>query len=199
MAKQNKGNTGLEISVNGETKVSMSMDKFDRAVKEILGEVLNLTRAKMKLQTCEYSYNEKTPSGFSNAITVKSDQTAHPDLISAFNKLGGHLAVIIEDVSHQAIKRIDERIGTFQEITDKLQTYSVDEIQTDGTSLTLIGSKILSTGDVVMIKSPKIHPSDYEFGNELYAIAQDIVFEVTEYHNGKVAPDPQGDLFEEQN
>lgn len=177
----------------------MAKNKNAQEAQERTGEVLNLTRAKMKLQQCEYSYNEKTPSGFSNAITVKSDQTAHPDLITAFNKLGGHLAVIIEDVSHQSIKRIDERIGTFQEVTDKLQTYSVDEIQTDGHAFTLAGSKILTTGDVVMIKSPKIHPSEYEFGNELFAIAQDIIFEVTEYHNGKVAPDPQGDLFEEQN
>lgn len=177
----------------------MAKNKTAQEAQERTGDVLNLTRAKMKLQQCEYSYNEKTPSGFSNAITVKSDQTAHPDLITAFNKLGGHLAVIIEDVSHQSIKRIDERIGTFQEVTDKLQTYSVDEIQTDGHTFTLVGSKILTTGEMVMIKSPKIRPIEYEFGNELFAIAQDIIFEVTEYHNGKVAPDPQGDLFQENN
>lgn len=198
MAKTKKDATSIEISANG-TKVTTTLEAMNKASKKLSGEVLNITRARLKLQQCEYSYNEKTPTGFSNAITVKSDQTAHPDLLSAFAKLGGHLAVIIEDVSHQAIKRIDEKIGTFQEITDKLQTYSVDEIQTDGHTFTLVGSKILTTGDVVMIKSPKIHPNEYEFGNELFAIAQDIIYEVTEYHNGKVAPDPQGDLFEEQN
>lgn len=199
MAKSKKDATDIEISVNGTTKVNTTLEKLNKAAKQISGDVLNITRARLKLQQCEYSYNEKTPTGFSNSITVKSDQTAHPDLLLAFSKLGGHLAVIIEDVSHQSIKRIDERIGTFQEVTDKLQTYSVDEIQTDGTTFTLVGSKILTTGEMVMIKSPKVSPSTYEFGNELFAIAQDIIYEVTEYHAGKVAPDPQGDLFEEQN
>ena len=197
MAKTKKHATSIEMTANG-TKVTTTLEALNKASKKLSGEVLNITRARLKLQQCEYSYNEKTPTGFSNAITVKSDQTAHPDLINAFNKLGGHLAVIIEDVSHQSIKRIDERIGTFQEVTDKLQTYSVDEIQTDGHTFCLVGSKILTTGEMVMIKSPKIHPNEYEFGNELFAIAQDIIFEVTEYHNGKVAPELQGDLFEEQ-
>lgn len=198
MAKTKKDATSIEISSNGK-KITTTLEAMNKASKKLTGEVLNITRARLKLQQCEYSYNEKTPTGFSNAITVKSDQTAHPDLLTAFAKLGGHLAVIIEDVSHQAIKRIDEKIGAFQEITDKLQTYSVDEIQTDGVTITLVGSKILTTGDIVMIKSPKISPSNYEFGNELYEITQDIIFEVSEYHIGKVAPNPQGDLFEEQN
>lgn len=163
-----------------------------------------ITSAKLKDQSCHYSYVERLANGYQNAIGVKSDALIHSDLSKAFNNFNGHLAVICEEVLPKDVESIEECTGTKISTTDRLKVFTVTEVVLDGNfedgSVVLKGDKLLSTSECVRLETPRVKWADrYHFTNELRMAVEELIDEVLAYHSGKIAEDPQLDLFEDQN
>lgn len=163
-----------------------------------------VTSAKLKDLGCHYSYNERLANGYSNNILVKSDALIHPDLAKAFNNFNGHLAVVCEEVLPKEVESIEECTGTKVSTTEKLAVFTVQEVVIDGNfedgSVILKGEKLLSTNESARLETPKVKWSaKYDFLNELRMAVEILIEEVLAYHSGKIQPDPQGDLFEQNN
>ena len=188
--------------ISAPTHLTIDAEQLDKVLAKMQAPEMVVTSAKLHNGTCRYSYAMRTETGAHNTIKVTSDAAYHPDMGKAFSKLYAHLAVICEDVASKSVKNIEMGIGAFQEVTNKLQTYQVDEIaiMNNGEGVVLKGLKILTTGDSVGLVTPIVNWSaDYFFVNELKIAVDDIIEEVTAYHHGKVDPGPQLDLFEENN
>lgn len=173
------------------------MDALNRNENE-----LRITSATRSGGTCNYGYSQRYEGGYSDTINVKRDALIHADLVNAFNAFNPHLAVICEEIGDNEIMEIETGECKTKVSTNKLLSFTVDAVKMRGSfeegSIVLIGTKALSTGESVKLETPKIDwDDDYEFIRELSVAAQDLVHEVSAYHNGKIAPDPQGDLFEE--
>jgi len=184
------------------THLTIDAEQLDKALARMEAPTMEITSAKLANGSCRYSYAMRTETGAHNTIKVTSDAAYHPDMAKAFVRLSPHLAVVCEDVASKSVKNIEMGIGAFQEVTDKLQTYSVDEITivNKGEGVVLKGMKILTTGEAVGLVTPIVNWSnDYYFVNELKIVIDDIIEEVTAYHHGKIDPGPQLDLFEENN
>ncbi len=183
------------------THMTIDAEQLDKVIARMEAPELRILGAKISAGACKYKYGYRTENGAHNICTVTSDAPVHDDLSKAFSMLGPHLAVICEDVSAKAVKDIEKAIGSYPETTEKLATYSVEEISVvhNGGSVVLKGLKILSTGKSVGLTTPPISFSgDYYFQNELKISVDDVLQEVMLYHKGKISK-PQLDLFDENN
>jgi hypothetical protein len=186
-------------NVGAETVV-IDGNKFLSALSATELRITSATRAK---GACAYSYSQRSIKGFSDSINVNRDALMNPDLINSFDAFNPHLACICEEVGDNEIMSIEEAQCKTKAATEKLLAFVVSSVSFSGNledgTIVLKGTKALSTGEVVKLETPKIRWSDkYSFLQELSVAAQSLVYEVTEYHNGKIADDPQGDLFGEQ-
>ncbi len=105
-----------------------------------------------------------------------------------------------EQVDADLVKDIDQCEGVNSNVSDKLLQLQVSEVKINGNietgSVTLAGIKILRSKEEIKLKTPKTELySDYEFINELVAATQNLIHEITEYHNGKSRPESQLDMF----
>jgi hypothetical protein len=159
-------------------------------------QLIKIKSAQLKDEYCNYSFEQRVALGVVNKFSVKSQVKFHNDLKDAFTKLNAHLAVICEEVAHKDIRDIDTGEGRIQSITEKLEAFTVDAFHYNNDAVTLIGQKLLSTGECVKLETPEVEMSgNYQFSNELLAAVLVLINEVLMYHNGdKKAPDPQREI-----
>jgi hypothetical protein len=193
MAKKNK--TTVTISGGGDS-FTVDMDKLNMQTEQ-----LRLTHAVLVNNTCTYSYSVRLDNGESDTITNHCAREFHIDLREAFRLLDGHLAVATEQVNAHEVKDIDSCQGMIQDYTDKLMQVEVSDVKIIGNletgSVILTGQKLLKSKDEIKLKSPKIAlDGEYEYVQELVGAISNLINEVSQYHNGKSRPDPQGNLFE---
>lgn len=163
---------------------------------------------------CHYKYGKVVAKGITDDYVVKSRVPVHNDMKLAFRKFNNHLAVICEEVKASAIKDIDKLLErpevmhpddyekSLKGLDAELYRFVVISVTSEGTGenegVILSGKKKLSTGDWLMLTTPKITwESNYDFINELRIATDDLIHEVGEYMDGKRAPVvEQIDMFE---
>lgn len=166
-------------------------------------EQLRLTHAVLLKETCTYSYSVRLENGDTDIMTNECGRQLHNDLRVAFRAFDSHLAVITEQIPVDDVMSIEDSTGTTEDATDNLVRHQVDEIKIFGNiengSIVLSGTKILKSGDELKLKTPKVAlDGGYHFVEELASALITLIDEVTQYHNGKTRPEPQLDLFENQ-
>ena len=162
--------------------------------------LLRLTHAVLVNETCTYSYSVRLENGESDIMTNECGRQYHNDLKRAFTLFDGHLAVITEQVDADEVRDIDQCEGEDANSSEKLQQLQVTEVKINGNietgSVIINGIKILKSKEELKLKTTKTSlDSDYEFINELVAATQNLIQEITEYHNGKSRPESQLDMF----
>lgn len=143
---------------------------------------------------CSYSYEENLPFNVTRSQSCNNANIPiHPDMQQAWKKLNVHLALICEEVKPDEIKDVDnieeynDKVHAVGSIEHRLSLFSVrswqvqDEYDKEG--VVLVGSKRLTTNDLVKLETPKRKWTDnYPFINELRVAIQDCQHEVEEYH-----------------
>lgn len=173
-----------------------------KAKKRTQEDQLRLTHATLVNETCTYSYSVRLDNGETDTITNECGRQFHYDLRLAFRSFDGHLAAITEQVEVDEVADIDQCIGRYDAITEKLAQTEVYDVLLYGNietgSVVLKGMKALKTNEQIKLATPKV-PLDgsYEFANELAAAVLNLIEEITQYHNGKSRPDPQLDMFKD--
>lgn len=180
-----------------------TMDEVAELLEAATKEQLRLVHATINGEHCTYSYTVRLLNGESDTITNDCGRAYHNDLKSAFKSFNSHLALITEQVEPSEIQRVEDGIGTTDEVTEKLLQFDVTAVKIEGNleagSIMLSGIKVLKTNDEIKLKTPKVSlDSDYEFINELVAAVQNLIVEVTAYHNCKSRPEPQMEMFAEE-
>lgn len=193
------------MSKKSKTEIVIDANKLDEFIDkmEAAKDNLRLTHATFADGTCTYSYSKLLANGDTDIITNNCGRQYHNDLRKAFRTFDSHLAVITEQVDADDVRDIDEHEGSTDEITEKLNQVEVNDIKVFGNietgSIILSGRKILKTNDEIKLKTPKVAlESDYVFTNELAAAVQELISEITAYHNGKSRPEQQMELFDEE-
>lgn len=137
-----------------------------------------------------------------SAKVVKDfEQPAHPDLIKGMEKLIPHFAILCEQVNTPVqLSDLDGQIEAFH--VRGFHRGSNEEIP----GVTIVGNKILKSGKVLGLNAPFLrfreNPSEegaYPFQEHLEGILAEVEIEAELYVKGKYRPDPQGNLFTEDN
>lgn len=195
-----------------------------------LEKEIEITGASLNGDFCNYSYDLLKGKTKGDSVSRKGSNIFHDDLKRAFWKLNVHLALICEEIDIAEVDDVevlesilfedtkDEEGKTIEKeafdkgsIEDQVTHFKVSSFTISGSgeneSIVLVGTKTLSTGDHVGLKSPKTSwDGEYMFINELRAVVDDLKKEVEEYSNGKAAPklvqqemtfDEKNDLVEE--
>lgn len=172
-------------------------------------KAIEVRSASLKDIFCNYSYDHTISPNITNRMKCeKSEVPVHTDLVSAFKKLNPHLATICEEVDWTTISDIDsiedydDQQHEGNSLEHKISAYGVSAFRLEGENekegVVLIGTRILSTGELLKLETPKkLWESDYAFINELRLAIYDVISEVEQYMGGKRAPDQQQSLFEE--
>lgn len=177
-----------------------------------LEKEIEITGATLNGDFCNYSYDLCKGKTQGDSVNRKGSNIFHEDLKKAFWKLNVHLALICEEIEAKKVDDINElediifddtkdadgKLIEKEEfkkgsIADQVTHFKVSSFTITGTgeneSVVLAGTKTLSTGDHVGLKSPKTAwDGEYLFINELRAVVDDLKKEVEEYSNGKAAP-----------
>ena len=160
---------------------------------------IKINAAALKDDFCHYSYEITSGPTEGDELKRKGSLIVHNDLREAFKKLKPHLAVICEEINASDINDIediaefDDTIHQLGGIEHKVSHFHVGSFSITGTgeneSVVLAGTKMLSTGDYVELKSPKTEwEGQYHFINELRVAIDDATTEVERYMNGKSRP-----------
>ena len=126
--------------------------------------------------------------------STTGDAPIHDDLREAFESLVPHFAFICEEISESVCRQAisDLAKGVIQNENDPLRKYAVGgfALGKDSEGVTISGSKILESGDVLNFNTPfkKWEDTDYPFMNELIEAVDLLKSEVYEYIEGKRAP-----------
>ncbi len=144
----------------------------------------------------EYQKNDGAESNPAEC-SEKHTSTAHKDLIKAFKCLAIHAALIGEYLSPAAVTNIDKPD------TDLIKNFTVFGFEVDEEGVTLSARKTLITGKGLNFTPPKIKFNEksedaYPFIKNLTQCIDVCKDELTQYLNGKFAPDPQQKLFPEE-
>ena len=210
MGKETPANLGTEakpiiITIGGKEKSVTHI--FKNAVQgknEVIeSQEIQIKAASLKGDFCHYTYEFETQykSGLtsSDKINRQGSLIIHDDMRKCFTKLNAHLAVICEEISGDSISDI-ETIEVYNpdihkegSLEHKISHFYVSSFTTTGVgeneSVILSGSKRLTTGDYVELKSPKTAwDGNYIFINELRVAIDDLKTEVELYMNGKSQP-----------
>lgn len=159
-----------------------------------------INSAALKDSFCNYSYEIASGVTKGDVCNRKGSLLVHDDMKNAFKKLHPHLAVICEELDPKKINDIDSIEDYDYELHKetgleyKVSRFHVDSFQITGSGenegVSIIGSKMLSTGEIVKLTSPKkAWEGDYIFIMELRAVMDDIISEVELYMTeGKSQP-----------
>lgn len=156
-----------------------------------MDEIKNeIVKASVKNDRCEVSYKKQFVEGnYNNEVNEKCPQIVHSDLKKAFNRLVLHLIMVCEQPE---AGKID--IENIHEIDlEEFHNYVVTGYSIGGSDesagVTIIGQKLLRSGQVLNLISPFIKFEDseaYSLAGELYSDIQGCDCEVCEYmFNGK--------------
>jgi hypothetical protein len=158
---------------------------------------IKIESAQIKDSFCNYSYTLTSGTGEGDVINRKGSAIIHDDLRNAFKKLNVHLAVICEEIESsfvhdiETLENIDlseEHEGVFKQVA-KYRVSGFKSADEGEGIVTLEGIKILSTGDYVSLKTPRVKwDGGYMFLMELRACIDDAIGEVMQYMEGKAAP-----------
>ncbi len=155
-------------------------------------ESVQIKKATISADFCSYAYELKDGICAGDEINRKGSSLVHPDMLQALGMLDVHLAVIDDGFHHKGIliNDIDEHHA--DEITAQ---YKVSGFQISGTgeneSVVLFGSKGISIGGHIDIKTPKIEfNGNYQWVNELRVAIDTMIDEVKAYMMGYIAPKP---------
>lgn len=148
-----------------------------------------ILKASVKNDRLEVTFKENfTEANYSNEVAKKCSQIVHSDLKAVLGKLKLHLVVVCEQPEAGLIDF--ESIHEFN--MDQLDNYIVTGYTIGGNDesagVTIIGQKLLMSGQVLNLISPFIKFEDteaYIFAGELYADVQACNWEVTEYLFGE--------------
>jgi len=160
---------------------------------------VEIKAATLKDDFCHYAYEIKDGPTAGDEVKRKGSLIVHNDLKNAFFKLNAHLAVICEEINPsvindiESIEKYDDSIHTLDSVEQIVSHFHVNSFAISGNgeneSVILSGSKRLSNGDFVELKSPKTAwDSNYQFINELRAAIDIATEEVVEYMYGKSSP-----------
>lgn len=184
--------------------LEINSDTFEKMADKVNSnqDQLRLTHAVLVDETCTYSYSVRLESGENDIMTNECGRQYHNDLKQAFELFDGHLGVITEQVDADEVEDIDICDGKNKKASDKLAQLQVNEVKINGNietgSVVLSGVKILRSKEEIRLKTPKTSlDSDYEFINELVSATQNLIQEITAYHNGKSRPESQLDMFKQ--
>lgn len=170
-----------------------------QSIKIISGKIKNK-------DFCDYSFEEKTEAG-AQTVNVSSDAIIHDDMRAKFKQLVPHLAYICEEID-PAKNELEDAMDDINSLLDgsklkgKLSYYKVTAFKLsgsgDGEGVTITGQKKLQSGKVVNFNTPFIRWEDeYEFIHELRVAITECQEEITQYMDGKKAPDTQLALFDD--
>lgn len=170
-----------------------NMEEYNRKMNLISkAETVQIKKATVQADFCSYSYELKDGIGAGDEINRKGSSLVHTDMLKALGMLDVHLAVIDDGFHHKGIHidDIDNHHG--DEIT---VLYRVNGFQISGTgeneAVVLFGSKSISVGGHIDIKTPKIEFSgNYQWVNELRVAIDAMIDEVKAYMSGYIAPKP---------
>lgn len=221
------GRSGGPVVISGTADEIKT--KLERALKKTKGgaaddKEIDITAASLAGEFCNYSYEILEGKCAGDSVSRQGSNIFHDDLKKAFWKLFVHLAIICEEIDANKVSNIEAlqdidfdklydengnpvyKKGT---IEDRVTHFRVGSFTLKGTgenaSIVLIGTKALSTGELVKLTTPaKKWQGDYAFINELRVVVDDLKIEVEEYMGGKCAPKliqqemfPEDELAEE--
>lgn len=142
----------------------------------------------------KYGYDHMVETTKYSHPSTTGDAPIHDDLRDAFESLVPHFAYICEEISESVCREAisDLAKGVMQTENDPLRKYAVGgfALGKDSEGVTISGSKILESGDVLNFNTPfkKWEDTDYPFMNELIEAVDLLKSEVYEYIEGKRAP-----------
>lgn len=165
--------------------------------------LLNVKFASLSKEAAVYSFFERIPGGDFRQVDIKKSSTVcHPDLLNAFEAFNGHLAVICEEVPSEDVTDIEKLKADNDPVEERMHHFHVTGVVFDGGAagaVLLQGHKILSTGELLGLETPKININpEYIFYNELHAAVTTLMEEISLYYYGKAAVNPQQDLFKSE-
>ncbi|MCW0484093.1 hypothetical protein [Gaoshiqia sediminis] len=149
-------------------------------MENVRNEIL---KASVKHDRCEVTYKESfTEANFSNEVSKKCSQIVHVDLKNALDRLKIHLVILCEQPEAVLMDNIYD--FDLEELSNYVVTgYSIGGSD-ESAGVTIIGQKLLKSGQVLNINAPFTKFEDaeaYEFAGELYGDVQACNWEVSEY------------------
>jgi hypothetical protein len=159
-----------------------------------------IVKAAVKNDRCEVTFEENfTESNYSNNVTKKCSQIVHADLKKALDRLKIHMVIVCEQKEAEELLSelhrddSDEAMKYFEEFdTERLANYLVTGFSIGGSDenqgVTLIGQKLLASGQVLNLISPFVKYEDndgYEFAAELSSDIEAACYEVEQYLFGE--------------
>lgn len=193
----------IDVTINGKTIDTEKLDSILNPGADDFDtpKALEIKSAKLKDDFCNYGYEFKTGPAAGDVVPNRNGASiVHNDLKLLFKKLNVHLAVKCEEVNRADIGDVEvlEKIDFMVEqeegtIEHRIAHFTVSSFRLEGNGenegVVLMGTKRLSTGELVSLTSPKIlWFSEYLFVNELRVVISDLQNEVELYMNGKTAP-----------
>lgn len=149
-----------------------------------------IVKAAIKNDRCEVTYKESfNEANYTNEVSKKSSQIVHADMRKAYSRLILHLIVACEQPEAGQIN--DENIHELD--LEQFNNYVVTGYSIGGSDensgVTIIGQKLLKSGQVLNLISPFIKFEDleaYPLAGELFNDVAGCNYEVEEYlFNGK--------------
>jgi hypothetical protein len=139
-------------------------------------------------------------------ISVKYANLAHPDLLSAMDRLVPHFTLLCELPESEKLRSMLAPGGTAVEDINsddfpKVQVtgFSIGGNE-DDVSLVIIGGRLLNNGKQININSPCVRydEEEYEYAGELSLAIQEVEDEIRQFLGGKIYH-KQLDIFDDSN
>ncbi|WP_071145733.1 hypothetical protein [Bacteroides ihuae] len=154
-----------------------------------------IEKASIKAERCEATYKEKyTEANYTNEVSKKCDQIIHSDLKKAFSALVPFLVTITEQPEAKLFSLANIDLEPTEDIQTEISKYVVTGYSNGGSEesagVTIIGQKILKSGQVLNLIAPFTKFSNdgldgYKYGSELELAIQCCDYEVSEYLFGE--------------
>jgi hypothetical protein len=185
------------MSKRGSKENPIKLGDVQRGLKKVLDGMaaderqLSITKAALKEEICNYSYEVLQGVGEGATHDVKGPGLVKDELTEAFVKFNVRLAALDEVFKHSSIE-IDD-IDKFH-VHDLTYKYHVNSFEIKGSSdkesIVLKGYKYTAQGQVEL-KTPKIildNLAGYKWYNELKTAADEARRQVKKYHEGNYEP-----------
>lgn len=136
-----------------------------------------------------------------NIVTVAGGNIVHKDLKACMNALIPHLAILTEqrEADGKTLKQLEaDRIqdGNSRSVF-RLMTVDTITLSEEETFVTISGQRILQSGFVITVESPKVGAVDhehYKYCNELFLAIEAVVYEAKAYWQEAKYGIKEGDL-----
>lgn len=151
-------------------------------------------------ETVTFTDGEGKPIELNRDPSIICKNFPHDDLINAFALLRPHLAIITDSIEahNKTLYELDDE-------PESLEKFKVNSFSIGGSGehegVTLSGIRKLGGGRILNLNTPFTKYWDehdpYSYADELKGLIDHICQEVELYLDGKIAPDAQLDLFED--